>query len=107
MRANAPAYAASSRNLVTKSGFRRLRVSTAAELIVYAPGSHMIAGVQYHAACLVIFETLCVAEQELRLARLRKFWRAAKPAVAWIVCALELVSCFADDAGCQQNIGGG
>ena len=62
-------------------GIHRVAGEAAAELVVNAARRHAVAGVQHHADGLLVVEAPGVAQQQLRLAGLRKFRRAAEPAV--------------------------
>ena len=66
-------------------GIHRVAGKPAAQVIVNAACSHAVAGVQDHADGLVVVEAPGVAQQKLRLARLGKLGRAAKPAVLRVI----------------------
>ena len=70
-------------------GIHRVAGKAAAQLIVNAACGHAVAGVQHHADGLLVVEAPGVAQQELRLAGLRKLGRAAEPAVLGVVALLE------------------
>ena len=84
-------------------GIHRVAGEAAAKLIVNAAGRHAVAGVQHHADGLVVVEAPGVAQQELRLARLRELGRAAEPAVLRVVALLEQSAGLAQDAGGQHQ----
>ncbi len=70
-----------------------------------APGGHAVAGVEHHADGLVVMEPAGVAQQELRLAGLRKLGRAAEAAVLGVVAVLEESARIAQDRGGQHQAG--
>jgi len=73
--------------------------------INYSAGGHAVAGVEHHADGLVIMEPAGVAQQELRLAGLRKLGCAAEATVLCIKAVLEEGARVAQDRGCQLQSG--
>ena len=88
-------------------GIHRVAREAAAKLVVNPTRRHLVAHVQHHALRLLVVRTPGISQEQLRLAWLRKFRRAAEAAVARVVRFLEAQAGVLEHGGGERELGVG